>query len=253
MHLDRYHGGLPFLLLERFLEDNKEALQDTAVHLLMETGIHGYPHNTLRNMAIDYSDADYVLALDVDFIPAPRNTYTKLKKTLFAQIAGVNMTTAERMRYDRKVMVIPAFEVEKEATIAQATPDLLPLTKDELSTRVENKSVTCFHLDYYPLGHGPTNYSKWFGGRYSNDQEKDGNMPFYDIDYKEGFEPYVLAYRHGLPRYWEAFRGHGFNFLAHRNATGRVFLWCPLGLLGHTFATRKGRQVSLQQESRVGR
>ena len=34
---------------------------------------------------------------------------------------------------------------------------------------------------------------------------------FYGIEYKNVFEPYVLGYKRGIPRYCQDFRGYGYN------------------------------------------
>ena len=50
--------------------------------------------------------------------------------------------------------------------------------------------------------HGPTNFPRYL---------KNETSVFYKIEYKNVYEPYVMGYRPGLPRYWEEFRGYGYN------------------------------------------
>ena len=49
---------------------------------------------------------------------------------------------------------------------------------------------------------GPTNFPKFL---------RNATGTFYDIEYKNVYEPYVMGYRPGIPRYWEEFRGYGYN------------------------------------------
>ena len=68
---------------------------------------------------------------------------------------------------------------------------------------VRTGQVAPFHAHFKP-GHTATDYQRWY------------TLPLtaetaYFIKYEARFEPYVLAYRHGLAQYWENFRGFGFN------------------------------------------
>jgi hypothetical protein len=203
-------------LLETFLEDHQETLRNTSIHLLMEytnseEGPVGYPHNPLRNLAMDQSDGDYVVALDVDFIPQPRNCYSKLLATLEAH-DGI---LAEEIRQEKLVMVLPAFEVYAPKGKDEATPKQLPNSKKKLYDLVQSDRAENFQTKRYPPGHGPTKFKKWFEP-VSNltSVDKKPLVPFYPIYYKPGFEPYVLVYRPGIPRYWNDFRGFGRNKLS---------------------------------------
>lgn len=164
---------------EKIIDDEKDKL---------------YPHNYLRNLASDYSDTKYIIVCDMDFVTS-QDAYPQLHRLLQRK----NMLT---MGLDnRTVFVLPAFENSKSATGKDVT--LAPKTKTELVEAVlEKKVAEPFHMRKYAAGHGPTNFTKWFRTDIS---------PTYDIVYVWGFEPYVLARRDGLPRFWTAFRGFGFN------------------------------------------
>ena len=223
-------------LLATFLRVHQETLRQTSIHLLMEyTNSErrrplAYPHNPLRNLAMDNSDSDYILALDVDFIPNPPNAHDKLLSTLHAKDSSL----AREMRTKKRVMVLPAFEVYASTNKTVATPDQLPTSKEALYHSVRSNLSETFRERRYPAGHGPTNFTRWFKSvAPTNPKSKpDENVgsAYYPIFYRPGFEPYVLAYRPGIPRYWNGFRGFGQNKLSwfqelHR--AGYVFgsLW----------------------------
>ena len=75
--------------------------------------------------------------------------------------------------------------------------------------------------DFYNVGHGSTNYKKWFTA----------SEP-YPITYKTGYEPYVLVDRRTVPWYDERFRGYGWdkvccilsNLVTEFNETKRTLL-----------------------------
>jgi len=72
-------------------------------------------------------------------------------------------------------------------------------TKSELSSMFDEGKIIQF-ADFYDLGHGSTNYKKWFTS----------SEP-YPILFKTGYEPYVLVDRRIMPWYDERFRGYGWD------------------------------------------
>ena len=169
-----------------------------------------YPHNYLRNLASDYSDADYVIVCDMDFV-TNRNAYALLQSLFATDTRLLNALD------DQTVFVLPAFESSKSATSKDALH--VPVAKSDLVDQVvKRKSAEPFHVHKYAAGHGPTNFTNWFIE----------DIPlFYYIDYEWGFEPYVLAKRDGLPKFWTAFRGFGFNKQS----------WCEeVSRMGYRFA-----------------
>lgn len=89
----------------------------------------------------------------------------------------------------------------KNAT--QVTEDMLPRNKQQVLDMVKRKEVAGFHSGEGNPGHAPTNFPLWL----SNKTEDD----YYDITYKNIFEPYIMGYKHGIPRYWPFFRGFGYD------------------------------------------
>jgi len=62
----------------------------------------------------------------------------------------------------------------------------------------------------------------------SSETTSDKNPPpcYYDIEYKAGFEPFVIGQKQSAPRYFEDFRGFGFNkisWLMEARAMGHDF------------------------------
>jgi hypothetical protein len=170
-------------------------LQYVSFHVVIEKTGLPYPHNVLRNLALEYLDADFFVATDVDFIPN------------FGAYSGLNHlihdAKVRRRLVDRGLFVLPAFERFMAPDGEHAvTEDMLPKTKADLQQQFKDNHVLGFHMAGSPLGHGPTNFRKFL----SNDTPN-----FYDIEYKNVFEPYVMGYRPGLPRLWEGFRGFGYN------------------------------------------
>ena len=179
----------------KFVEEHEFTFRYTSFHVVMEKTAMSYPHNVLRNLAMDYLDGDFFVAADVDFIPTP-DCHRKL-----TQLFALN----DRLRLKlitKTVMVLAAFERHMPNPTQEVTEDLLPRNKAEVIEMVRTKKGNGFHMAGSSAGHGPTNYEKWMENK-TND--------FYGIEYKNIFEPYIMGYKHGIPRYWEGFRGYGYN------------------------------------------
>ena len=200
--------------LFQFHNQHTTLLENATFHLFFEKLLSQndrlYPHNYLRNLAMDYSKADHILLCDMDFV-TNQDAYQTLLALLEAR-ADLNMKLE-----NNTVFVLPAFEHKRSGAAKES--EEAPLNKTDLMQLVfDEKSAEPFHLQKYSAGHGPTNYSKWFSL---------GVPLWYDIQYEWGFEPYVLARRRGLPKFWTEFRGFGFNKQS----------WCEeLARMGYKFA-----------------
>lgn len=179
----------------KFIELHSFAFGQTSFHVVMEKTELAYPHNVLRNLAMDYLDGDYFVAVDVDFIPGPGSHRNLVD--LFERDKRVR----EKIR-TKTVFVLAAFERQMPTPEKEVTEDLLPRTKDEVIEMVKSHRGNGFHMAGSSSGHGPTDFEKWMGHK-TND--------FYGIPYKNIFEPYILGYKRGMPRYWADFRGFGYN------------------------------------------
>jgi len=80
----------------------------------------------------------------------------------------------------------------------------LPSTQEALSSLWVRGAAAGFHTSYYPKGHGPTNFVRWFEAKH-----------IYPIAYEENFEPYVVMRKDLIPLYDERFRGYGMNKISH--------------------------------------
>jgi len=200
VHLERYYQ--PFYL-------------STMWHVVLELSeeMFFYPHNILRNLALQniipggtHENHDYYfVALDVDFIPGPKNAHAKLNTILLS-----SQSFQEEMKRGR-LMVLPAFDFHRrEVSDDSVTTDVLPTTKHELRNMVEVDEIAIgFDQEGCQACHGPTQFKKWV-----NRMDHDPAALFYPIQYGPMFEPYVWGYynpEQPPPLYWPHFRGFGYN------------------------------------------
>jgi hypothetical protein len=196
-------------ILLAFLFNKGRMLKDIAIHVLMEDlsfKSKQYPNNILRNIAMGQLETDFFVALDVDFVTSV-GAHGQLRELMTTY---PNFTEVLRTK---TLFVLPAFESvtynetfvnETGHTVVEKRPKTLeaPDTKEEVIRQVKAGIVAPFHLKQFPPGHGPTRFPLYFANT---------TGPIYPITYHHRFEPYVLAYRRGLPKYWTGFRGYFFN------------------------------------------
>lgn len=189
--------------LNEFQRRHRKDLLHTEIHVLVEKTVAAYPHNILRQMALDMVKSDFFLTLDVDFVTPP-NAFHGLM-TLIEE----NKKIDELLR-DKILFVLPAFEVDTEITEDQILlmgENFLPDNKEQVLEMVEEETMTPFHVEKFAYGHGPTKFRKWYVT-----SKPASWIPYYFVDYAAKFEPYVLGYKGSdLPKYWEGFRGYGYN------------------------------------------
>jgi hypothetical protein len=185
--------------LVEFVRANKRALKHTTFHLFFEKMTIArdklYPHNYLRNLAMNHINTDYFICMDMDFV-FNEGSYDGL----------VNLVQTDeqvRSRLDNRTMlVLPAFENSHHPDHEDLS--LAPIDKAQLVKQVKTtKEAEAFHLSKYRPGHGATNFEKWYANK---------TKTVYDISYEKGFEPYALGRKGGsLPQFWPGFRGFGMN------------------------------------------
>mmetsp|Transcript_31736 Transcript_31736/g.53004 ORF Transcript_31736/g.53004 Transcript_31736/m.53004 type:complete len:408 (+) Transcript_31736:136-1359(+) len=193
-----------------FTQHNKQALQNTSLHLVMErTTELKYPHNILRNVATEGVESDFFLAMDVDLIPLPANCHNRLHDT---------MAAIEDSKKRSTLFVLPSFSLLRRKNESVSTPDRLPLSKSDTVEMVKKKEVEQFWARIQGI-QGPTQYMKWM-------KNLNASSSTYNIQVKfrqtELYEPYVVAFKPGIPRYLEEFRGFGLNKISFFRETYRA-------------------------------
>jgi hypothetical protein len=204
-----------------FYRQHKNDLGFVSFHIFIETTTSSddppplYPHNMLRNLALDHVASDYFLALDADFIPNA-DCFTHLQRMLQSD------PTIQAQLVKKTLLVLPAFE-----RFVKYDKEPLPNTKHELLPILkEGTKIAPFHLRKYRHGHRPTNFTRWMEMEEQEDGADHKSSNSYPIAYHAGFEPYVVGLRQSAPRYWPYFRGFGFNkvsWIMEARASGHSF------------------------------
>lgn len=162
-------------------------------------------HNYLRNLAMNHIQTDYVINIDVDFCTNV-NAYDGLLNLVKSD------KTVRRKLDNQTMLVLPAFE--NTFHVEEEDVSLAPKDKAEVIEQVKvSRTAEGFHLKKYFPGHGATNFERWYAN-------KTGVV--YDTKYEQGFEPYVLAKKDGLPQFWTRFRGFGYNKRAWYEEASRM-------------------------------
>lgn len=226
----------------------QERLRQTTFHVALEQRASSspssstedekplYPHNILRNVALETIESDYFVALDVDFIPSP-NAHDQLMHYLHQPPSDHGEMEESRFRQElrsKRMFVLPAFELFPREGEQYATADMLPDNKRQLIDMVQSEKLVPFRKSA-PVGHSLTDFNRWLGMPPSSETNNNNNssslfyyeLPFKGTKRREVWEPYVVGYRPGIPRYWEDFRGYGFDKYS-------FFIECQLA--GYTFA-----------------
>ena len=133
-----------------FLESHAAAdLQQVSFHIVLEKTNLPYPHNILRNLALEYLDADFFVAADVDFIPN-YGAYHDLDALLHDESPA--SSKVRKALLSHHLLVLPAFERFPDPGSDSVTEELLPRNKAELQVMFKEKSVIGFHMAGSPMG-----------------------------------------------------------------------------------------------------
>ncbi len=152
--------------------------------------------------------------MDVDFIPSS------------GLLRQITLDYLKSSPAENRALVVPAFEWNNQITwpAGHITNDTLshlqyswacdkqdrkvengsffsyslPSSQSELAVAVDLHQAMQFHLSLYPKGHQPTNFTRWWN-----------ETTEYDIQYEDGFEPYVVVSKSFSPPYDERFFGYG--------------------------------------------
>jgi hypothetical protein len=128
-------------------------------HVLMEKSSKNsnyYPHNMLRQLALDHVQTRYFLQLDVDHLPIP-NCHFQLRQ-LLPRDASLVAALA-----NKTLMVLPAFDQQQQQqqTHPVATTGdvlLLPTTRQQVMDMIETQELVEFHMANFPPGHNATDF-----------------------------------------------------------------------------------------------
>jgi hypothetical protein len=150
-------------------------------------------------------ESDYFVALDVDFIPSPQSHDRLLRHV------KKDSRFRHELRYNKRMFVLPAFELFPRPGEEYATEDMLPMNKSQVIQMVREDKLCPFRKTGR-VGHAFTDFDRWM--KLSESESRHGL--YYEISFRgshrrEVWEPYVLAYRPGIHRYWEDFRGYGYD------------------------------------------
>ncbi|CAM9740232.1 unnamed protein product, partial [Hapterophycus canaliculatus] len=193
-----------------------------------------YPINQLRNRALAQAKTDLVLICDVDFRPCHRLAGV-------ARSIGQSTAIHKRVSCGLNCVVLPAFEVRDDdnagddngdygSRMGVERPDKLwwvntLSSKGSLLQQWGEGRVVPFASRVWTQGHRASNFDKWKGA----------STP-YEVQYEEGFEPFVIMNRLLVPPFDERFDGYGRNkviFFYRLHALGFSFIVDPELFLIH--------------------
>lgn len=161
-----------------------------------------YPHNVLRNIAVEYSSTSYILMIDIDMIPS--HDLNRLFEQFIRRrsILAGNGRTEEKMVY-----VIPAFESQTH---------IGRINKESLLKEWDVNNIRPFYERVCWKCQKVTEYEKW---------RSLPGLHFLDIGYilqwENPWEPIYIARKQDLPLYDDRFKQYGFNRISHVSCTGQ--------------------------------
>ena len=180
-----------------------------------------YPHNVLRNLAVNYVQTRYVFVVDVDMVPSEdlRPQFQKLLTRLESEAGSVETTgtgtgngngngngtrSGSRTRTkapaaasSRTAYVVPSFEVKRGVAV--------PATKGALLRDWGLWSARPFYSELCAKCQRPTDFERW-----RDLPRAQGLRVAYRRPWADPWEPFYIA-RASLPLYDERFKQYGFN------------------------------------------
>ena len=191
------------------------------VHLVMTPGAGDRQFNAWRNVARFFARTEYVMMLDVDFVPCT-DFRSRVREALKGKGGwgsavrkggkgghgsdrhdkkgkgkgrgkeeGEEVTIQDLLRAGLAALVIPAFEYTNHEDGYDVSK--FPRTKEEVRGMYERGEIGMFHRSW-EYGHNGTDYERWVFG-----ERKEGEV--YKVrgeDYQYAYEPYVIFRREGL-------------------------------------------------------
>lgn len=199
----RIHAGSPLL-------------QMTSFHIMMEYHSKDtYPHNILRNIAIQYADTEFIVHSEADFVTKP-NSYTELVQLLNNESTNIK----QHLRANRG-FILPCFDQQMDKNSTDVAKENLPKDKHQLKGLVDQGVIkVCY--EWSPNIQSDTNFTEWF----SNHQTSSNDI-YYPIKPRHigEFEPYLLVSKETSHRFFEGIRSSGDkqSFYAEAWAAGMEF------------------------------
>eukprot|EP00980_Cylindrotheca_fusiformis_P013384 scaffold3410_cov141-Cylindrotheca_fusiformis.AAC.27 len=189
-----------------FIETHPNILQNTSFHLALErTSELSFPTNILRKIAMEAVESEYIVAMDVEFVPLPANCHDQLT-TALTPVQNKNLRTLKKM------YILPAFSMTSllgggNSTQQQAA--MLPTSKEQAVKMVEDGTLEPYSS---PVERNKEDhqriiqYDTWLKG-----PQEDPFAYSISISVEESkeFEPNVVGLKLGFPRYWEGTKSLG--------------------------------------------
>jgi len=191
-----------------------------------------YPHNVMRNVAHKGALTDLLLHIDGDIVLTD-GLYGGIQSYVKEYAYQGNDTN---LLSPRRVIVVPAFELESFAKPVKDKSELIQAMADGLARPLFIES--CRKCQ------GNINYSLWM-------KLKSKNTSPYTVQYKSGWEPFYIISRNS-PSYDERFTAYGYDRLIHAcklHAEGYKFEVLPDSFV----MTRKFRTKSRLKNSEYRR
>ena len=181
--------------------------------------INVFPRNLLRNVALENSNTDHVLLMDMDLAPS-QNAYENILHHLKA-------LNTEPRTIEKYALVIPAFQKSTKYTtvpIARTKEELLRIMK------YNPKAYDIFLRSEKISAHRATNYNRWYNA--TEESELPPGNRLYPVEkYEPDYEPYIVIRKDSnLPPFWEHFTGFGRNklqWIQEVKLSGHKFLVAP--------------------------
>jgi len=171
--------------LEAALQKNPDLASNGDIHFVVDD--LPYQFNLWRNIARLYSPSEYVIMLDVDFVPDAQ-LYDRLME---------NWEVMQKDMDNKKAFIIPAFQFKQGHE-----RNKIPKNKAEMVKLLRQDKAELFHADWFP-GHGFTDVEKWMN-------QRAGDAPYQVSRFDKNFEPYLI-YSQKAPFCDEKFVGYGLN------------------------------------------
>ncbi|XP_074603084.1 beta-1,4-glucuronyltransferase 1-like [Brevipalpus obovatus] len=173
---------------------------------------HGvpFPNNLLRNVARRNSLTDYIFVVDIDLVP------NQDLHGSFLTFAHENKLFEEQMLQEKRVYVVPSFEIDSSQSSSK-----IPQHKAELLKLIANGSVRPFYYELCWKCQKYTDYDAW-----EREPITSRLLVSFEVNWNDPWEPFYISHN-SAPMYDERFRQYGFN---------RISQVCELYVAGYKFS-----------------